>query len=146
MNTKQKKVLLVGGILIVLMILFPPWDYFDNDSSSRSPAGYHFLLTRPTLKSTQEMFGVPKLRTPGQVRVEVDLVRLIFQLTVTIPIVAGLLPLLTDRRTIIKTGFGVLLISCGLFVLCFILWLEYSLPTHYGSTAEHNKALQLTAR
>jgi hypothetical protein len=146
MNSKQKKVLLVGGILLVLMILFPPWEYFDNDSSGRSPAGYHFLLMRPALKSTQEMFGVPKLRVPDQVRVEVDLFQLIFQLAVTIPIVAGLLPLLADRRTIIKTGFGVLLICCGLFVLCFILWLEYSAATHYGSTPKHNKALQLTAR
>jgi hypothetical protein len=125
MNSDQKKVLLAGGILVVLMILFPPWEYFDGDSSRRSPAGYHFLLIPPALKSPQEMFGVPQMRIPNTVRARVDLLRLIFQLLVTIPIAAGLVPLLSDRHTAIKTVFGVLLVGCGLFILGFVLWLMH---------------------
>jgi hypothetical protein len=125
-NSDQEKVLLLGGVLVVLMILFPPWEYFDSDSSSRSSAGYHFLLMRPALKSPQEMFGVPKLRVPDHVHIQVDIFRLLFQLLVTIPIAAGLVPLLSDRPTIIKTVFGVLLIGCGLFILGFVLWLTHS--------------------
>ncbi len=138
MNSKQKGVLSVVGILVLLMILFPPWEYFDNDSSGRSPAGYHFLLMPPPLKSPQEMFGVAEMRVPDQVYVQVDLFQIMFQLLVTIPIMAGLIPLLADKLTIIKTAFGVLLIGCGLFVLCFILWLEYSANERYGPTSKSN--------
>src|SRR5260370_29302797 len=47
MNPKQKKVLLIGSVAVAVIILFPPWDYFDSDTSARSPAGYHFFLTPP---------------------------------------------------------------------------------------------------
>lgn len=125
MSSDQKKVLLVGGVLVVLMILFPPWEYFDADSSGRSPAGYHFFLMPPALKSPQEMFGVPKMRIPNAVRARVDMPRLVFQLLVTIPVAAGLIPLFSDKPTAVKTVFGVLLIGCGLFVLGFVLWLMH---------------------
>ena len=126
MNSKQKKVLLVGSLLVVLMILFPPWVYFDNDSSSRSSAGYHFILTPPTLKTPQEMFGVARMRVPNTVRVQLDDIRLIIQLLVTIPIILGLVPLFSSNRTFLKMGIGFLLIGFALFVLGFILWLEIS--------------------
>ena len=126
MNSDQQKVLLTGCVLVALMILFPPWEYFDNDSSGRSSAGYHFILMRPALKSPMEMFGVERLRIPNQVSVEVDVFRLAFQLLVTIPIAAGLAQLFADRLTAVKTVFGLLLIGVGLFVLGFGLWLEHS--------------------
>ena len=51
MNHKQKKVLLIGIAVIVLMGLFPPWQETrarENRPLSRSPAGYHFILTPPS--------------------------------------------------------------------------------------------------
>jgi YD repeat-containing protein len=82
--------------------------------------------------SAREMFGVPALRVPNQVSVEVDILRLLFQLTVIIPITAGLLLLFADKRSLVKTAFGLLLIGSGLFVLCFVLWLEYSVAKDAG--------------
>jgi hypothetical protein len=140
MNSRQKEVLLVGALLVVLFILFPPWEYFDNDSSGRGRAGYHFILAPPALKSAQEMFGVPALRVPDHVSVEVDILRLLFQLTVIIPLTAGLLSLFADRRSLVKTAFGLLLIGCGLFVLCFVLWLEYSVAKDAGEPPRHGGA------
>jgi hypothetical protein len=145
MNSRQKEVLLVGTLLVVLMILFPPWDYFDNDSSARSPAGYHFILAPPALKSVREMFGVPALRVSNQISVEVDILRLLFQLTVVIPITAGLLPLFADKRSLVKTALGLLLIGCGLSVLCFVLWLEYSVAKDAGELPQHGGAARATS-
>jgi hypothetical protein len=126
MNSKQKEVLLVGTLLVLLMILFPPWGYFDIDSSGKSSAGYHFILTPPPLKSPQEMFGVSQMHVPNTMRVRIDDVRLIVQLLVTVPITLGLVPLLSNRCTFIKMGIGFLLIGFALFILGFILWLEIS--------------------
>lgn len=127
MNSDQQKVLLIGCVLVALMILVPPWEYFDNDSSGRSPAGYHFILMRPALKSPMEMFGVERLRVPNQVSAEVDIFRLAFQLLVAVPIIAGLVTLFADRLTVVKTVFGFILIGVGLFVLNFALWLRHSI-------------------
>lgn len=126
MNSEQNKILLMGGLIVALMVLFPPWVYFDNDSSRRSPAGYHFILTPPPLKSPLEMFGTPKIRFPTLLRVYVDWYRLIAQLLVTIPFVAGLVLLLAGHRSVAKTIIGVLLIGFALSILGFILWLEIS--------------------
>jgi hypothetical protein len=146
MNNRQKEVLLVAGLLIVLMILFPPWEYFDNDSSARSPAGYHLLLKPPALKSVQEMFGVPKLRVPNQVHVELDIFRLAFQLIVIIPIAAGLFLLLADTHTLIKRTFGVFLIGGGLFVLGYALWLEHFAASDLGGLPKQNEAAHAATR
>src|SRR6267154_982787 len=54
-------------ILVALIFLFPPWDYFDPDTSGRTSAGYHFFLTPPESKSATEIFGQP--RYPHMTRV-----------------------------------------------------------------------------
>ncbi len=48
MNTKQKAIVLIGMTLILLMGLFPPWNYvykFPSEKTIIKPVGFHFLLT-----------------------------------------------------------------------------------------------------
>jgi hypothetical protein len=56
MNSRQQVVLALGAALVALMLLFPPWDNFDPDSSGRSPAGYHFFLKPPKPRTAH--FGI----------------------------------------------------------------------------------------
>src|SRR5882672_376031 len=96
-NSRQRKVLIIGGVLVSLMLLFPPWDYFDSDTSARRPAGYHFFLIPPESKSAREIFGPP--RFPHMTRVRVNTIRFILQLSITIPVWLGLAFLLESHHT-----------------------------------------------
>ena len=47
MNKKQKTVILIGTFVILLMALFPPWNYVGlliGQSFSPRPYGYSFIL------------------------------------------------------------------------------------------------------
>jgi hypothetical protein len=57
MALRQKMVSLIGGSLVGLMLLFPPWDYFDPDTSGRQSAGFHFFLTPPQPRPAKELLG-----------------------------------------------------------------------------------------
>ncbi len=50
MNRKQKKIILVGAILIALMIVFPPWkETMDTQEIKwEKSVGYALILTPPT--------------------------------------------------------------------------------------------------
>jgi hypothetical protein len=89
--------LIAGAALVALMLLFPPWDHFDRDSSGRQSAGYHFFLTPPQPKPAQEIFG--NARFPHMTSIRLNDVRLILQLFITIPGWLGLLFLRESRRT-----------------------------------------------
>jgi hypothetical protein len=79
MNSMQKKVLLIGSALVAPMLLFPPWEYFDGDSSSEVHDGYHFLLTPPSRENIKNVFAPYVVRYPTVVQVRVDWIRLIIQ-------------------------------------------------------------------
>src|SRR5947208_14433014 len=95
MNSKQKKVLIIGAVVVLLMLLFPPWDYFDPDSSARIDAGYHFFLTPPVPKPAILRNVV---RFPDIVRTEKNYFRLILQLLITVPTIIGLAFLFHSKR------------------------------------------------
>ena len=46
MKKHQRLILIVGGLSIVIMGLFPPWQRFDRFNASR-PSGYSFFLQEP---------------------------------------------------------------------------------------------------
>ncbi|HYW69446.1 MAG TPA: hypothetical protein VE961_00335 [Pyrinomonadaceae bacterium] len=112
-----------GAVLVVLMVLFPPWDYFDDDTSGRQSAGYHFILTPPAPRRVKEVF--PRERFPHLTRSRINDVRLILQLGTIIPIWLGLIAALHPRRSIWSIGLAVVLIASGLFVLGFAAYLVY---------------------
>src|SRR6267154_2498359 len=95
MRSAQGKVLLFGAILVALIFLFPPWDYFDPDTSGRASAGYHFLLTPPEPKSATEIFAQP--RYPHMTRVRLSTIRFILQLLIAVPTWLGLAFVLESR-------------------------------------------------
>ena len=62
MTKSQWTVLFIGGMLMLLSEVFPPWVYEDGWTSAQRTAGYHFLTKPPAVKSQNEMkriFGRP---------------------------------------------------------------------------------------
>src|SRR6266404_8349871 len=123
MNSRQKKVLVAGAALVALMLLFPPWDYFDPDSSGKSRAGYHFFLTPPNPKTA--IFSY-KVRFPDLIRVRLNKLRLLIQLLITIPTTIGLALLLGSKRSVITIILGILCLGFAAFVIGFIIWIDVS--------------------
>lgn len=71
-NPTQKKILKVGIVIVLLMVIIPPWNYvytfsrYSKTTPKEGPAGYGFIALPP----------------PG--RVKVDTSKLVVQLIVTI--------------------------------------------------------------
>jgi hypothetical protein len=124
MHSKQRKVLVAGTALVALMLLFPPWDYFDPDSSARSNAGYHFFLTPPPPRPAKEIFGQP--RFPHNVPVKLSDLTLIIQLLIVIPTTLGLAFLLEARRYVITSIIGIMFLLVPVSIVAFILWVVIS--------------------
>jgi hypothetical protein len=89
---RRRNVWLTGLIVTTLMVLFPPWLYLDTYTSNQRSAGYHFLFSRPPVKTYEEMFGfVPSDRMPTQyARVSLNGVRLLTQLLTILFLTAGI--------------------------------------------------------
>ena len=122
MNLKQKRVLLIGAGLVALIFLFPPWDYYDSNTSGRSPAGYHFFLKPPDPKSAHFRYQV----RPEHVRVRKNDIRLIIQLLITIPTTLGLALLLRHKQSMITIIIGILFLLFAAFVIGFVIWMVVS--------------------
>lgn len=60
LNEKQKKLIVIGVAVIILMGLFPPWTYtFKYKTAySNEPAGYGFILSPPKKKSKALAHGI----------------------------------------------------------------------------------------
>jgi hypothetical protein len=60
MNRKQQKALIIGGALLALMVLFPPWVQTFSYQSMRSEAaiGYSILFEPPKPKKDAPAYGV----------------------------------------------------------------------------------------
>ena len=80
MILSRRKIFLTGFVVSTLMILFPPWLYFDGNTSNQRSAGYHFILDSPRVKTYEQMFGFAADNMPTQfVRVRLNYIRLITQ-------------------------------------------------------------------
>lgn len=120
MESAQRTILRIGALLIVLMLLFPPWDYFDPDTSGRTSAGYHFFLTPPEPKSAAEVFV--RTRYPHLTRVRLNDIRFILQLLIAFPVWLGLALVLESHRTAISMIAGILFLLAGAFVAGLVIW------------------------
>lgn len=69
-NEKQRKVVIVGIVLFILMGLFPPWTYTLSAHSIKreKPAGYALIISSPEPEKNSMVFGV-----------KIDVPRLIIQ-------------------------------------------------------------------
>jgi|GEM_PF-2836503 len=120
-NFVQRKVLLIGSALLALMLLFPPWEYFDGDSCMRARDGYHFVLSPPPRENIKTVFAPYQPRFPAVVRIEVDRVRLLAQCLAIILACCGLAIALRTKRSVLKVVFsaGLFAISAIAFILGF---------------------------
>lgn len=57
MNSKQRKVIIIGIILVVLCGLFPPFEGSNSISSVKIYMGYHFLFSQPSKEEVQYATG-----------------------------------------------------------------------------------------
>ena len=121
MNSRQKAVLIVGLASVVLMLLFPPWNYFDPDMSAHPKAGYHFILAPPSLANAQSAFRY-KVRFPSAIRREIDDILLISQFSIIIPAIPGLM-LLVGRGRLITVIPGILLLIAAATATYFYILL-----------------------
>jgi len=70
LNEKQRKVVIIGIVLFIIMGLFPPWIYTLNAESvnREKPAGYALIISPPEPEKNAVVFGV-----------KIDISRLIIQ-------------------------------------------------------------------
>jgi hypothetical protein len=118
MNKKQVIVLLSAVLLFSFSELFRPWYYEDNSASVRKSAGYHFRA--PALKSPaemSEMFFLSDTEPPRHFTVGVDRMRLYSQRIILTLLLLGLLLLLEERGSALRTVAGASIFLLGLFAL-----------------------------
>jgi hypothetical protein len=131
MNSRQKKILVIGGALVALMLLFPPWVYHDERESVDRPVGYHFILAAPPIEEARKLF-IYEIKDLSVIRVHVDSFRLSTQLLFTIPATLGLIAILRTERSLFTRTLGGLMIGVSLLVLAFIVWLVVSFPSPFS--------------
>lgn len=130
MNSKSKSVLLAGTALVALMLLFPPWEYFDRSTSGQRAAGYHFFLSPPDPKKANFTYP-PGIRS--NIVVRKNLVRLTLQLLVTIPVTLGLAILFRTNRSFITVLVGIFFFVTPLFGVVFLAWIVIGARLEYGT-------------
>lgn len=74
-NSKQKTILIIGIVVILLMGTILPWNYTYKSSStySEAPAGYYFITSPPPRRMKSFSHGI-----------KIDVSRLIIQWIITI--------------------------------------------------------------
>ena len=119
MNNKQRRTVVIGLAVVLLIVLFPPWLYFDGNTSNQASAGYRFLLNRPNPSTYEEMFGIPEdeFLTTMFVRVRLNFHRLITQLVFAIFLITGLVLRFGKARSWSHGFFAVAFWAAILFVL-----------------------------
>ena len=85
MNRKQKGILLVAALVLILMILFPPYYGIDRESGGRVHAfvGYHAIWNPPSASYVYERLAFldPESADPGRLssfEARLNAVRMIF--------------------------------------------------------------------
>lgn len=130
MNAEQKKVVLGSISIFVLMLLFPPWLYIDENTSNQRSAGYRFINSPPPIQSHEEMFGTPEYDyyNPRAVRKTINLFRLFVQMIVTLFIISGLYGWFKRGNSsfISNVHPGTFRIGIGMLILFAYLYLSLS--------------------
>ncbi len=121
MNSRQKRVLIVGVSLFALMLLFPPWEYFDTDSSMRKHDGYHFLFAPPSRENIKAIFAPDRVRYAQSVRIEVDRIRLSAQCFSVITFLLGLVFALRTGRSLWRFALSGLLFGVAVVAFWFAI-------------------------
>ena len=119
MNKKQMIVLLSAVTLFGLSELFPPLSY-KNEYSNKRSAGYYFFYNPPTMiKVPNEMSDASSNRDEQfrYFRLGRDSIRLFGQRIMLLFLMLGLLLLLEERRSKLKSAFGVISLCLGFAVL-----------------------------
>jgi len=122
MTKSQRTVLFIGGMLMLLSEVFPPWVYEDGWTSAQRSAGYHFLTRPPEVKSQNEMkriFGRPIEVPDHYFAVHRDRARLLGQRSFLLTATIGLLLVMHRPRRRWRLAFGslALFITSGLLCL-----------------------------
>lgn len=126
MNKKQKQmmVILSAVALFSLSELFPPFSYKDEYSRQRS-AGYHFFYNPPTTIKVPTEMSASYSTTDEQFRhfrIGRNRIRLFGQRLILLFVMLGLLLLLEERRSKLKTVFGVISLCFGFAVLALYVF------------------------
>jgi hypothetical protein len=122
---KPKLILLAGTIAVSLMLLFPPYVYFDSETSGQKSAGYHFFLKPPQPKPAKEVFGYARL--PHMASVRLNDLRLGIQLLIAIPTILGAAILSRPRYSVLSLSMGIFLVGPGVIAVLFVSWRVLSL-------------------
>lgn len=125
-NYKQRRIALIGVGVILLILLFPPWSYFDDNTSNQASAGYHFFLNRPKVTTYEKMFGMPDddHLTTRFVRVRFNFFRFITQLVFAVFLTIGLVLRLGGARAWSYRLF-VTVASCAAVLFVLLLTVKF---------------------
>jgi len=91
MNNKQRRVILVGFLIIVIMGLFPPWNhkiYITTKRYIETYAGYGLIFSPPSTREGE--FWIARI----------DAIRLLFQWILVAIITIGLAVIFKDEKKI----------------------------------------------
>jgi hypothetical protein len=116
---RQRTIFLSAISLITVMFLFPPWLYYDANTSNQASAGYHFLFSPPPVKTYEQLFGIPgdEVLTTRHVRARMNVTRLITQILSLLFIAMGLQQRQRGRPVLAGCLIGLGLCTIGLFTL-----------------------------
>ena len=70
MNAAQKAVLVIGGVILILLVIYPPWirTYNGGSDHSERAIGHDLIYAPPSVQVDDEAFGVkvdvPRWLTP----------------------------------------------------------------------------------
>ena len=121
MTKSQWTVLFIGGMLMLLSEVFPPWVYEDGWTSAQRSAGYHFLTKPPAVKSQSEMkriFARPIVEPDHYFEVHRDGARLLGQRSFLLTATIGLLLVMHRPRRRWRLAFGSLALCITSGLLC----------------------------
>lgn len=104
------------------MLLFPPWLYFDSNTSNQRSAGYHIFFNRPRVTSYEEMFGMPadEVLTTRFVRVSLNGIRLVTQLVFVIFLTIGMVLRFGQPRSWSHRLYSAVALLAGVFLVLLL--------------------------
>jgi hypothetical protein len=131
MNRRQVYFLLAGVCLCALSLLFPPWLYEDENTSTVRSAGYHFRYSRPTVKWPDEMRSISGLEPTGTavrfIWIHVDGVRELGQVVALFFLTLGAILVSVQRRFVAIYVVGWVCVFAGVCVLAALIFYLYFL-------------------
>lgn len=122
----QRSILLSALCLIILMLILPPWLFFDGNTSNHASAGYHLLFNPPSVGTYEHMFGIPgdEVLTTNFARVYVNKIRLTAQILIVVFLAAGL-TLSRMRQRIAASACFIALGLCATGFLVLLISIKY---------------------